>query len=89
MTDLKREAVLNLPLELRNELARIEIAAEHDAGAVHLVDDRWRRKAVGIATGSSLELEQPLLSPLYYVTRALEPLPNCANPPKTPATSAS
>ena len=55
LTDLKREAVLNLPLELRNELARIEIAAEHDAGAVRLVDDRWRRKAVGIATGSSLE----------------------------------
>ncbi len=32
LTDLKGEAVLNLPLELRNELARIEIAAEHDAG---------------------------------------------------------
>ena len=88
LTDLKREAVLNLPLELRNELARIEIAAEHDAGAVRLVDDRWRRKAVGIATGSSLELEQPLLSPLYYVTRALEPFAELREPPMTPATSA-
>src|SRR6185295_1777666 len=28
LTDLKRDAVLNLPLELRNELARIEIAGE-------------------------------------------------------------
>jgi hypothetical protein len=80
LTDLKREAVLNLPLELRNELARIEIAAEHDAGAVRLVDDRWRRKAVGIATGASLELEQPLLSPLYYVTRALEPFAELREP---------
>jgi hypothetical protein len=80
LTDLKREAVLNLPLELRNELARIEIVAEHDAGAVRLVDDRWRRKAVGIATGASLELEQPLLSPLYYVTRALEPFAELREP---------
>lgn len=78
--DLRKEAVLNLPLELRNELARIEIAGERNAGAVQLVDDRWRRKAVGIATGASLELAQPLLSPLYYVTRALEPYAELREP---------
>jgi hypothetical protein len=77
---LRRETVLNLPLELRNELARIEIAGERNAGAVKLVDDRWKRKAVGIATGASLELEQPLLSPLYYVTRALEPYAELREP---------
>jgi hypothetical protein len=77
---LRQEAVLNLPLELRNELARIEIAGERNAGAVQLVDDRWRRKAVGIATGASLELAQPLLSPLYYVTRALEPYAELREP---------
>jgi hypothetical protein len=77
---LRQEAVLNLPLELRNELARIEIVGERNAGAVQLVDDRWRRKAVGIATGASLELEQPLLSPLYYVTRALEPYAELREP---------
>src|SRR5687768_11308707 len=77
---LRQEAVLNLPLELRNELARLEISGERSAGAVQLVDDRWRRKAVGIATGATLELEQPLLSPLYYVTRALEPYAELREP---------
>jgi Domain of unknown function (DUF4159)/Aerotolerance regulator N-terminal len=77
---LRKEAVIDLPLELRNELARLEIAGERNAGAVKLVDDRWRRKAVGIATGATLELEQPLLSPLYYVTRALEPYAELREP---------
>ncbi|HEY7763398.1 MAG TPA: DUF4159 domain-containing protein [Aestuariivirgaceae bacterium] len=77
---LRQETVLNLPLELRNELARIEISGERSAGAVKLIDDRWRRKAVGIATGATLELEQPLLSPLYYVTRALEPFAELREP---------
>jgi len=79
-TALRQEAVFNLPLQLRNELARIEISGERNAGAVQLVDDRWRRKAVGIATGATLELEQPLLSPLYYVTRALEPYAELREP---------
>jgi hypothetical protein len=77
---LRQETVLSLPLELRNELARLEISGETSAGAVQLVDDRWRRKAVGIATGATLELEQPLLSPLYYVTRALEPYAELREP---------
>jgi hypothetical protein len=77
---LKQEAVLDLPLELRNEISRIEIVGENNAGAVQLVDDRWRRKAVGIATGATLELAQPLLSPLYYVTRALEPYAELREP---------
>ena len=77
---LRQEILLSLPLELRNELARLEISGERSAGAVQLVDDRWRRKAVGIATGATLELEQPLLSPLYYVTRALEPYAELREP---------
>jgi hypothetical protein len=77
---LRQEVVLDLPLELRNEIARIEIVGENNAGAVQLVDDRWRRKAVGIATGATLELAQPLLSPLYYVTRALEPYAELREP---------
>lgn len=66
-------ADIALPLALRNEIARMEIAGERTAGAVYLLDDRWRRKTVGLASGGSLEREQPLLAPLYYVRRALEP----------------
>ena len=67
------EAKFDLPLEIRNQVARIEIAGEHSAGAVHLLDARsgWHR--VGIVSGESREAAQPLLSPLYYVKRALSP----------------
>ncbi len=68
------KAVIDLPLALRNEAARIEISGQTHAGAVRLLDDSWRRKTVGIVTGESLDLSQPLLSPLYYVTRALSPI---------------
>ena len=70
----------NLPLEIRNQVARIEIAGERSAGAVHLLDGRseWRR--VGIITGESREDAQPLLSPLYYVQRALSPYADIVTP---------
>ena len=67
------EGAFALPLELRNEAARLEIAEERTAASVHLFDDLWRRKSVGLVSGASQELDQPLLSPLYYVSRALEP----------------
>lgn len=74
------ETTLELPLELRNEAARLVIADERTAGAVYLLDDLWRRKTVGLVSGASLELEQPLLSPLYYVSRALEPVAELREP---------
>ncbi|MGB7204695.1 MAG: BatA domain-containing protein, partial [Anderseniella sp.] len=66
-------ATLELPLELRNEAAHIELANSRSAAGVYLFDDRWRRKSVAILSGASQELKQPLLSPLYYVERALQP----------------
>lgn len=68
------KAAIDLPLALRNEAARIVINGQNHAAAVRLFDDRWRRKSVGIVSGESLELAQPLLSPLYYVSRALSPI---------------
>lgn len=66
-------AIIELPLELRNEASRIEITNGRSAAGVYLFDDRWRRKSVAMLSGASQELEQPLLSPLYYVSRALQP----------------
>jgi hypothetical protein len=70
-----REAKANfdLPLEIRNQVARIEIAGERSAGAVYLLDARSQWHRVGIVSGESREAAQPLLSPLYYVQRALSP----------------
>ena len=67
------EVRLALPSELRNRIARLAIADESTAGAVFLVDERFRRRPVGIVSGDRTEVDQPLLGDSFYVTRALEP----------------
>ncbi len=67
------DAAFDLPLEIRNQAARLEISGETSAGAVHLLDARSQWRRVGVISGEARELAQPLLSPLYYVERALSP----------------
>jgi hypothetical protein len=67
------EAELTLPVEIRNDIARLEIAGERSAGAVALLDKRWRRRSIGVITGSTADTAQPLLASTYYLTRALGP----------------
>ena len=67
------EAVIDLPVEIRNDVARLEIAGERSAGAVQLLDKRWRRRTVGIVSGSAADRSQPLLGANYYLQRALNP----------------
>jgi hypothetical protein len=67
------EAAFDLPVELRNDIARLEIAGERSAGAVQLLDKRWRRRAIGIVSGSTIDTAQPLLAPTFYLARALGP----------------
>ena len=74
------KAKFDLPIELRNEIARIEIANEHSAGAVTLLDARYKRRRVGIVTGASADLAQPLLAPNYYLARALGPFADVREP---------
>ena len=67
------EAAFDLPVELRNDIARLEVAGERSAGAVQLLDKRWRRRAIGIVSGSTTDTAQPLLASTFYLTRALGP----------------
>src|ERR1700759_4323909 len=71
--DRETEAPFDLPVELRNDIARLEIAGERSAGAVQLLDKRWRRRAIGIVSGSTSDTAQPLLASTFYLTRALAP----------------
>ncbi|HLJ72147.1 MAG TPA: BatA domain-containing protein, partial [Roseiarcus sp.] len=66
-------ATFDLPIELRNEVSRITIDNERSAGAVVLLDERWRKRRVAIASGVSVDVAQPLLSPTYYLSRAIGP----------------
>jgi hypothetical protein len=74
------KAQFDLPLEIRNQVARIEIGGERSAGAVYLLDARSEWHRVGIISGESREAAQPLLSPLYYVQRALSPYADVVTP---------
>ena len=72
-TELETEAEFQLPVEIRNDIARIEIAAQRSSGAVQLLDKRWRRRAIGVISGSTSDTAQPLLASTYYLSRALNP----------------
>src|SRR6516165_471909 len=66
------EVRLPMPSELRNRAARIEVETDQSASSVLLLDERWRRRPVGIAAATNAG-GQPLLSENYYLDRALAP----------------
>ncbi|WP_448191438.1 DUF4159 domain-containing protein [Azospirillum sp. sgz301742] len=68
-----RDLRLEVPVELRNEAASLRIENETTAGATVLLDERWRRRPVGLVSGRPDGENQPLLSDLHYLNRALEP----------------
>ena len=67
------EVRIELPTAVRNDVARIEIADEPHAGAVALLDERWRRRVVGLVSGTGFDRAQPLLGPGHYLERAFAP----------------
>src|SRR3954454_9013520 len=67
------DAEINLPVEIRNDIARLEIVSERSAGAVQLLDKRWRRRTIGVVSGATVDTAQPLLASTFYLGRALNP----------------
>ncbi len=63
----------DFPTEIRNEVARLDLDGEESAAAVALLDERWRRRPVGIASDRPADSGPSLLSETYYVERALRP----------------
>ena len=68
------EAEIALPPEQRNALAALVLEQSTSAGAVALLDERWRRRPVGLIAGSAETADQPLIGELYFVDRALRPV---------------
>ncbi|MGE0515859.1 MAG: BatA domain-containing protein, partial [Hyphomicrobiaceae bacterium] len=69
-----------LPLELRNQVTRVELAGERSAGSVHLLDARSRWNRIALISGENREQAQPLLAQLYYLDRALGPFSELVKP---------
>ncbi|MEZ2130519.1 MULTISPECIES: DUF4159 domain-containing protein [unclassified Sinorhizobium] len=68
------------PFEMRNDFARVGIDNLATAGAVHLLDDGFKRRRVVLLSGEARDELQPFLSPLYYIQRALQPYADLLEP---------
>ncbi|WP_267549966.1 DUF4159 domain-containing protein [Rhizobium rhizogenes] len=68
------------PFEMRNDFARISVDRNASAGSVHLLDDGFRRRRVALLSGQAADEFQPILSPLYYIQRALQPYADLIQP---------
>jgi hypothetical protein len=68
------------PFEMRNDFARISIDRQASAGSVYLLDDGFRRRRVALLSGQAADEFQPILSPLYYIQRALQPYADLTQP---------
>ncbi|MCY1668192.1 DUF4159 domain-containing protein [Rhizobium sp. SL86] len=73
-------AEIAAPFELRNDFARLSIDNGASAGAVHLLDDGFKRRRVALIAGDGGNDLQPLLLPLYYISRALQPYADLIEP---------
>ncbi len=67
------ETKLVLPPEIRNQLTRLVLEGSPSAAGVVLLDERWRRRPVGLLAGDEITADTPLTGPLYYLRRALAP----------------
>nr|MCU0889860.1 DUF4159 domain-containing protein [Rubritepida sp.] len=67
------EAALDLPTEIRNRVHRLDLAEEAGAGGVVLLDERFRRRPVGLLPGAEEAADAPLIGELFYLDRALQP----------------
>ncbi|MEE2761503.1 MAG: DUF4159 domain-containing protein [Pseudomonadota bacterium] len=64
---------LPMPAEIRNHVTQIEVENASHAGGIVLVDERWRRRPVGLVTDTGRRVDQPLLDEIFYLKRALDP----------------
>jgi hypothetical protein len=62
-----------LPPELRNRLTRLVLEGPPSAGSVVLLDERWRRRPVGLLSGDLATADTPFTGSIYFLKRALAP----------------
>jgi len=67
------EASLDLPIEIRNQVVRLDLEPEAGAAGTVLLDERFRRRPVGISAALETTADAPLTGDLFYLERALAP----------------
>jgi len=80
------QGLFALPAEIRNDIAWLQLVPTgrngrsglDNAAGLRLLDTGKKQKTVAILAPAQSRLTQPLLSPLYYVAKALEKAPQVA-----------
>ncbi len=67
------KAIILIPNDLKNNLSSISIEDQNSAGSIYLFDEKWKKRSVGIVGDKNTFRTQPLLSPAYYLDRAIKP----------------
>lgn len=68
------------PIELRNDIQSVSIEGQKLSGGTYVLDDNLKRRRVALLSGADGDLAQPLLSPLYYIRKAIEPFADIVTP---------
>ena len=67
------EASIDLPIEIRNQVVRLDLEPEAGAAGTVLLDERFRRRPVGLSASLETTADAPLTGDLFYLDRALAP----------------
>lgn len=71
---LQARATFKMPQQARNAVARVAIAGQAHVGAQLLVDEKFRRRTVGIIENSLGNASDPLTDENHYLTQAIAPV---------------
>jgi hypothetical protein len=63
----------DIPEALRNDVASITITGQTGSGGTFILDERFRKRSVGIVGPSDVAGTKPFIEGIYYLRRALEP----------------
>ncbi|MGB8818396.1 MAG: DUF4159 domain-containing protein [Rhizobiaceae bacterium] len=73
-------AKLEAPFELRNDIQSVTIESARLAASTFVLDGNLKRRRVALISGAEADQAQPLLSPLYYIRKAIEPFADIVLP---------
>lgn len=79
---------MRVPFEMRNDFASITLDGERHAGGTYVLDENAKRRRVGLIGQADSDRAQPLLAPLYYIRRALNPFADLIEPSSADLTEA-
>ncbi|WP_404934647.1 DUF4159 domain-containing protein [Nitratireductor sp. L15S-10] len=79
---------MRLPFELRNDFVSVGIEGQNQAAGLRVLDENSKRRRIGLISQSEADQAQPLLSPLYYIERALAPFADLLEPSSAELTEA-